>query len=60
MHDFSPALCILMKGFWVFLPELIYQKLLLDYNNNIHVHIPKNVKYRYEHIFLHLALFRKL
>lgn len=51
MHDFSPALCILMKGFWGFLPELIYQKLLLDYNNNIH--IPKNVKYRYEHIFLH-------
>lgn len=58
MHDFSPALCILMKGFYFFLPELIYQKLLLDYNNNIH--IPINVKYRYEHIFLHLALFRKL
>lgn len=58
MYDFSFVLCILMKGFWGFLFELIYQKLLFDYNNNIY--ILKNVKYRYEYIFLYLVLFRKL
>lgn len=58
MYDFSFVLCILMKGFVVFLFELIYQKLLFDYNNNIY--ILKNVKYRYEYIFLYLVLFRKL
>lgn len=58
MYDFSFVLCILMKGFWFFLFELIYQKLLFDYNNNIY--ILKNVRYRYEYIFLYLVLFRKL